>query len=100
MNQACKAGMSLSQPQAPERERLIPNQAALLEQTIFSLEEEFSFLLDRLHQVRTEETVAGTKENVKEAGFSCPLAEHLRIQTGRVQNVVNQIRYQLSILEL
>ena len=97
MNQGQRVGAPTCQP---ERERLIPNQAARLERTIEDLEGAFGDLQGRLQIVRSKEDTAKTQQEPKEVGLPCPLAEQLRVYNARIQNIVERIRYQLTVLEL
>lgn len=85
---------------APKRERFIPNQTGRLESLIDELEGAFEDLQGRLLTVRSEEATGKTLQEIKQAGLPCPLAEFLRGQNERIQNIVSRIRYQLEVLEV
>ena len=98
MNQGvCNVGTTV-----PERERYIPNQAARLERVVTELEEEFVNLQGRLNDLRRDETTSPkeAEEKPKELSLTCPLAEHLRMQSNRISNIIERIRYQLTVLEI
>ena len=83
----------------PQTERQIPHQLNQLEKAICGIEQYFSDLQNKISPVIRKEVIGKQEEN-KEPSLCCDLAEHLRIQVKRLNNIGEAIIYTIKSIEL
>lgn len=84
----------------PKAEKQIPHQLKQLDNAICDIEQYFSDLQNRIAPVTRKEVSGGTQEESKDPSLSCDLADHLRLQVKRLQNIGKEIVYMIKTVEL
>lgn len=95
----------MEQAGKPERlgpDRRISGELVILEEAITNLEKRFGELHDRLEMMRAPEPITeGRREDGnKEPAAMSPLAERIKSQRIRIDNLFDRINYELEALEI